>query len=250
MVLEQSGSGFHACASAMASESHHKTPATQFQFERRVSMSSQKSTNRRAFFQDVTAGTAGLAVASALAQLAVPASAQEAKTAAPKSRLPEMPWPTGTKGTKYDKLFCTRFKEKSNLPGVDGPQAYFRGESELPGAGINMGWQLFVRPMKLERTFHKHDVDEYLIFLGASLPDLIGSFDGEIELFLGEELEKHVITKATILYIPRGMQHCPLDVKVLRKPMLFSALMLAPYFNGVYGAEKQFASFAGPATID
>ena len=212
-------------------------------------MSSKENKTRRAFFQDVTAGTAGIAVASALAQLNAPALAQEAKKAAPKS-LPEMPWPKGTTGTKYDKLFCTRFKEKSNLPAVDGPQAYFRGESELPGAGINIGWQLFVRPMRLERTFHKHDVDEYLIFLGASLPDLIGSFDGEIELFLGEELERHVITKATILFIPRGLQHCPLEIKVLRKPMMFSALMLAPYFNGVYGAEKMYTAYAGPGTID
>ncbi len=213
-------------------------------------MSSKESTTRRAFFQDVTAGTAGIAVASALAQLGAPALAQEGKKPAAKSSLPEMSWPTGTKGTKYDKLFCTRFKEKSNLPAVDGPQAYFRGQSELPGAGINIGWQLFVRPMRLERTFHKHDVDEYLIFLGASLPDLIGSFDGEIELFLGEELEKHVVNKATILYIPRGLQHCPLEIKVLRKPMMFSALMLAPYFNGVYGAEKMYAAYDGPGTID
>jgi hypothetical protein len=213
-------------------------------------MSDKKNPTRRTFFQDVTAGAAGIAVASALTQLNAPALAQEAKTSAPKSRLPDMPWPTGTTGTKYDKLFCTRFKEKSNLPAVEGPQAYFRGESELPGVGINIGWQLFVRPIRLERTFHKHDVDEYLIFLGAELPDLIGSFDGEIELFLGEELERHVITKATILYIPRGLQHCPLEVKVLRKPMMFSALMLAPYFNGVYGADKVYASYDGPGTID
>ncbi len=213
-------------------------------------MSDRKNPTRRTFFQDVTAGTAGIAVAGALAQLNAPALAQETKTQAPKSRLPEMPWPTGTTGTKYDKLFCTRFKEDSNLPAVEGPQAYFRGASQLPGVGMNMGWQLFVKPMRLERTFHKHDVDEYLIFLGAELPNLIDSFDGEIELFLGEELEKHVITKATILFIPRGLQHCPLEIKALRKPMMFSALMLAPYFNGVYGPEKVYASYEGPGTID
>jgi hypothetical protein len=89
-----------------------------------------------------------------------------------------------------------------------------------------------------------------LIFLGASLPDLIGSFDGEIDLFLGEELEKHVITKATSLYILRRLQHCPLDIKALRKPMMISALMLAPFFNGIYGPEKMYASFAGSGTID
>jgi hypothetical protein len=51
-------------------------------------------TSRRAFFQDVTAGTAGLALATALTQLAAPAMAvaQEAKT-------PPPPSPNGTDGS-------------------------------------------------------------------------------------------------------------------------------------------------------
>ena len=202
-------------------------------------MSSMKdsSKSRRAFFQDLTAGTAGLAVASAISQLATPATAvaQYAKKP-PASKMPEPPpWPKGTAGNKYDNLFCTRFKEKSPSPEmVGGPQAYFRGASELPGAGINMGWQVFLKPFRLEVMSHHHDVDEYLFFLGATLPDLVGSFDAEIELFLGEEYERHVITKATVLYIPRGLEHNPLDVKRLGKPMMFSALHMAPYFNGYY----------------
>jgi hypothetical protein len=206
----------------------------------------KKSSTRRAFFQDVTAGAAGIAVASALAELNAPAMAIPQLSKMP----PAPPWPKGSTGNKYDHLFCSKFKEKSITDAVASPQAYFRGASELPGAGINMGWQLFVKPIRLEVDFHTHDVDEYLIFLGATLPDLIGSFDGEIELFLGEELERHVITKATVLYIPRGMQHCPLDIKRLTKPMMFSALMLAPNFNGVYGKDRRYMSFNGMGTID
>jgi hypothetical protein len=202
-------------------------------------MSSQKTekegTSRRAFFQDVTTGAAGIAIASALVELgAPPAVAQEAKKQ-PAFKMPTPPpWPKGTTGNKYDHLFCTKFKEKSITDAVAGPQAYFRGASELPGAGINMGWQMFVKPIKLELMSHHHDVDEYLFFLGAELPDLVGSFDGEVELFLGEEYERHVITKATVLFIPRGLEHNPCDIKVLRKPAMFSALHLSPYFNGYY----------------
>jgi uncharacterized RmlC-like cupin family protein len=117
---------------------------------------------------------------------------------------------------------------------VAGPQAYFRGDSELPGAKINMGWQVFTKPYKLEMESHHHDVDEYLFFLGAELPDLVASFDGEIEYFMGPEYERHVITEATVLYIPAGLEHNPCDIKRLTKPMMFSALQLAPYFNGKY----------------
>jgi hypothetical protein len=210
---------------------------------------SAKGTTRRAFFQDVTAGAASVAVASALTQLGAPvlAAPQEAKKPAPKQAASPFfkdppPWPTGTTGSKYDHLFCTKLKENSMTEVVAGPQAYFRGESDLPGVGINLGWQLFVKPYRLELESHHHDTDEYLFFLGATLPDLVGSFDGEIELFLGKEYEKHTITQATVLYIPRGLEHNPLDIKRLSKPMMFSALQLAPYFNGVYqtGGYREF----------
>jgi hypothetical protein len=204
-------------------------------------MSSSKTgkndTTRRTFFQEVTAGTAGIAVASALAQLGAPnlVSAQEPKKATAASFFKNAPpWPKGTTGNKYSHLFCTQLKENSITEVVPGPQAYFRGDSVLPGAGINMGWQMFVKPYTMELESHHHDTDEYLIFLGATLPDLVGSFDAEIELFLGTEYEKHTITQATVLYIPRGLEHNPLDIKRIGKPMMFSALQLAPYFNGVY----------------
>ncbi len=203
-------------------------------------MSSKKENEvnegRRDFFKGVTAGAASAAIASALIQLGAPviAEAQEAKKKdSPFFRNPP-PWPKGTNGTKYDHLFSTKLRENSITDVVAGPQAYFRGDSDLPGAKINMGWQMFTKPYRLELESHHHDTDEYLFFLGAELPDLVGSFDGEIEYFMGPEYERHVITKATVLYIPAGLEHNPCDIKRLTKPMMFSALQLAPYFNGKY----------------
>ncbi len=196
----------------------------------------EETKSRRDFFKDVTAGAAGVAIAGALATLGAPvmAAAQEEKKAdSPFFRNPP-PWPKGTTGSKYDRLFSTQLKENSITDVVAGPQAYFRGDSDLPGAKINMGWQMFTKPYRLELESHHHDTDEYLFFLGATLPDLVGSFDGEIEYFMGEEYERHIITEATVLYIPAGLEHNPCDIKRLGKPMMFSALQLAPYFNGVY----------------
>jgi hypothetical protein len=203
---------------------------------------SSESTNRRAFFQEITAGTAGLAVATALAQLGAPslATAQNAKSPEPERDSSPFfknppPWPTGTNGHIYDHLFSTKLRENSLIPKiVPGPQAYFRGDSDLPGAKINMGWQMFTKAYRLELESHHHDTDEYLFFLGATLPDLVGSFDAEIEYFMGKEYERHIITKATVLYIPAGMEHNPCDIRRIGKPMMFSALELSPYFNGKY----------------
>ncbi|HTY63524.1 MAG TPA: hypothetical protein VMG30_14855 [Acidobacteriota bacterium] len=224
------------------------------------------STTRRAFFQDVTAGAAGAAFAGALAQLGVPiiAAGQESKPAGygqgqggPASKPPASkqassaffknppPWPTGTTGDLYTHLFSTKLRENTMVPEiVPGPQAYFRGDSDLPGAGINMGWQIFIKPYRLELESHHHDTDEYLFFLGATFPDLVGSFDAEIEYFVGKEYERHIITQATVLYLPRGLEHNPCDIKRVGKPLFFSALQLAPYFNGVYQTEgyREFRS--------
>jgi hypothetical protein len=227
---------------------------------------SEEGSTRRAFFQDVTAGAAGVAFAGALAQLGVPvvsagqdkqaigtgtgptvtkgSGTQTKSTDSPFFKNPP-PWPTGTIGSKYDHLFSTKLRENSMVPDiVPGPQAYFRGESDLPGAKINLGWQIFVKPYRLERESHHHDTDEYLFFLGATFPDLVGSFDAEIEYFIGKEYEKHTVTQATVLYIPAGLEHNPCDIKRVGKPLFFTALALAPYFNGVYqtGGYREFRS--------
>jgi mannose-6-phosphate isomerase-like protein (cupin superfamily) len=131
---------------------------------------------------------------------------------------------------KYQKYVLTDFKEESNFPGIASPQAYFRGGLQIPGAGMNMGWQLFTDPIYLEKEPHTHNVDEYLCFLGGKLPDVF-DFKAEIEFFMGKEQEKYVIDKATIIYIPSGMVHCPLNFKRIDEPILFHAILLAPQFT-------------------
>jgi hypothetical protein len=217
-------------------------------------MSSKKDNDvdksKRDFFKGVSAGAAGVAIASALAKLGAPvlAGAQEEERASSPFFKNPPPWPKGTTGNKYDHLFSTQLKENSITDVVAGPQAYFRGNSDLPGAKINMGWQMFVKPYRLELESHHHDTDEYLFFLGATLPDLVGSFDAEIEYFIGKEYEKHTITQATVLYIPAGLEHNPCDIKRVGKPMMFSALLLAPYFNGVYQTQG-YMEFKGMPKI-
>jgi hypothetical protein len=132
---------------------------------------------------------------------------------------------------KYEQLVFSGFKENMDLPFIAKPQAYFRGAHQIPGAGINMGWQLFIRPVLLEKEPHTHNTDEYLIFLGDNPADWFGSFDAQIDLYLGEEMEKYVIDKPTIVYIPPKMSHCPLDFRVLYRPVLFTALLQSPVFT-------------------
>jgi hypothetical protein len=214
------------------------------------SSSSKKNQTRRAFFTEVTASSALAAVA--MAQLGAPtaASAQAEKKPSGNFRAPANlpPWPEGTTGNKYDHLFCNRMKEKPLTDTILSPTISFRGASDLPGAGINFGFRYYVKPFKMELQSHHHDVDEYLFFLGAQLPDLTANFDAEIEMFLGPEYERHIITKPSILYIPRGFEHNPMDIKRVGKPLLFMPLLLSPYFNGYY--QTGYMQMIGHEKID
>ncbi len=210
----------------------------------------KKNQTRRAFFSDVTASAALTALAMAQLGPQRTAMAQEKKEPLNSlTALPNLPpWPKGTIGNRYDHLFCTRLKEKPLTDTILSPTISFRGNSDLPGAGINMGFRYYVKPYKMELQSHHHDVDEYLFFLGAQLPDLTANFDAEIEIFLGPEYEKHIITKPCILYIPRGFEHNPMDIKRVGKPLLFMPLHLAPYFNGYY--QTGYMQFLAHEKID
>ena len=168
--------------------------------------------------------------------VANPGSVPGAGAAAPKAK-PTFPppWPEGTNGTRYAHLWSTRLKENSFMNEViPGPQAYFRGNSDLPGAKINMGWQIFIQPIRLEMESHHHDHDEYQFYLGATFPDLVGSFDAEIEVFLGPEYERHLITRACVLYLPAGFEHNPCDFRVVNKPVFFTSLDCSPFCSSVF----------------
>lgn len=141
---------------------------------------------------------------------------------------------------KYDRYFLSDHgaEPKANdftslnslppFPEIASPQTYFRGASALPGATASIGWQVFTAPVCWETIPHAHKYDEFLMFLGAQLPDLCDSFDAEIDLWMGKELEKHTITSTTVVFIPKGVLHCPLNFRAVRKPVLFHALYLGP----------------------
>lgn len=143
---------------------------------------------------------------------------------------------------KYSKLVFA-FPQENNEVVADGdpedfvvhPQAYFRGASQIPGAEFNQSYQIFVKPFFLDRVQHRHAKEEYLIFLGASFPNVF-DFDAKIEFTLGkgDEAETYVIDKPSIIRIPAGTYHCPLNFKEVNKPVLFLATLMQPMFGGIY----------------
>ncbi len=76
---------------------------------------------------------------------------------------------------------------------------------------------------------HSHDYDEVLTFFGTN-PEDFYDLGGEIELYLGDE--PHLITKSSIVYIPAGLQHCPLSFHRVDRPIFhFTSGPGRMYFN-------------------
>lgn len=76
-----------------------------------------------------------------------------------------------------------------------------------------------------EQDPHVHPNDEVLVFVGLDPenPDYLGA---EIEIAMGEELEKHVFDTPTVVIAPKGFVHCPLNTRRVDKPYAFTAICL------------------------
>jgi hypothetical protein len=71
-------------------------------------------------------------------------------------------------------------------------------------------------PEKRGPQAHTHDYDEILGFFGSDMNDMY-DLGGEAELWLGDE--KHIINKSCLVFIPKGLQHCPLLFHRIDKPI-------------------------------
>ncbi len=141
--------------------------------------------------------------------------------------------------SKYGKFIVTELKQNIDeapwtptMPiagnGKGGRVLFLDGEV-VPGAFyVETVWEYTQPgdPLRIPTEAHTHDYDEVLGFFGT---DINNPHDlcGEIELWLGDE--KHVLTRSCLVFVPKGLSHCPLVVKRTDKPIFefttFSGLM-------------------------
>jgi len=91
---------------------------------------------------------------------------------------------------------------------------------DFVGSDFSIDCGFITQPTLMIPKAHKHDFDQYLCIFGTNLNDP-GDFDAEIEYSLGEEHEKYIINSPTIVYVPAGLAHGPLNFARITKPVLF-----------------------------
>lgn len=77
---------------------------------------------------------------------------------------------------------------------------------------------------------HKHDADEVIYFLSMTSDGTLGC---DVEIAMGDEGEKHTFNRTTLVYIPKGLTHCPIYYRNFQKDRQFtlvSFLLQSEYY--------------------
>jgi hypothetical protein len=131
---------------------------------------------------------------------------------------------------KYGKYI---FNDKDQLMvhfGGRNPFLQVRGIKQWPGMACQIAVAPISQPLLMEATPMKHDFDQILVFMGSNTSDIF-EFDAEVEFCLGDEQEKHLIKSPSVIYIPKGLTHCPINFKKIGKPIIFLDITLTTAYT-------------------
>jgi hypothetical protein len=101
-------------------------------------------------------------------------------------------------------------------------------EGEL-GIDCSIGYHCISAPISFDKP-HSHDFVELLCFIGGNPAD-ITDLGAEIEFCMGEEQEKHIITKTAVVSMPAGLVHCPIKITKVEKPIVFLEISLTSKYG-------------------
>lgn len=137
---------------------------------------------------------------------------------------------------KYGKYIIREPIVKGRL----APQLHICGEKHLNGDEFCWGSRFPSFPNEVTlftisepsviSAKHAHDYDELLYFLGGN-PMNFYDFGAEAEILLGDEDERHIINTTTIIYVPKGLMHCPVYFNKVTKPVMFMHICSAPGYS-------------------
>ena len=77
-----------------------------------------------------------------------------------------------------------------------------------------------IYPETAEPNAHAHDYDETIAFFGTDFKNP-NDLCGEIELWM--EDEKFMLTRSCLIFVPKGMYHCPLVIHKVEKAIFHFA---------------------------
>jgi hypothetical protein len=138
---------------------------------------------------------------------------------------------TELKTTRFDPEFAARYAQWAT-------RILWMDEKVVEGAfQMNCSWYLRppTTPMP-EGNSHTHDSDEIIGFFGSNPQDPY-DLGGEIEFWL--EDEKHILTRSCLIFVPKGMKHCPLILKRGDRPIFHFSTVTSGQYRFIKEKEKE-----------
>ena len=74
---------------------------------------------------------------------------------------------------------------------------------------------------------HVHNDPELLVAIGTD-PDNPKDLGAKMEMCMGPEMESHIITESTMIWIPANFVHCPFRILEVTRPFVFIQCQYAP----------------------
>lgn len=147
-------------------------------------------------------------------------------------------------GKKYSKYVKTlEFRENR-------PDFYRQGLKLGPdffGFDIQLELGTYVAPGELGRNPgkpHVHNFDQVMMWIGVDTHDM-GDLDAEIEVCLGEDLERVMVTTSTAIFVPKGTPHYPATIHRMDKKSLYMEISYTKrYSEKVYDTDKKPGDYA------
>jgi hypothetical protein len=136
--------------------------------------------------------------------------------------------------SKYGKYFLTEPIEIGPMLHICGEKGCIGGQ--FSGFPVEVQILCLSEPGIMIHKPHAHTVDELFFIFGGN-PRNYFEFGAEIEIMMGEEQERHIVDKTTIIYIPKGVVHCPITTLKVDKPVQWMHVLFQGHYQMAAGED-------------
>ena len=146
--------------------------------------------------------------------------------------------------SKYGKYIVTELKTQEFDPEYAARYAQWATrilwmDDKVVDGAFQMNCSWYFRPPATQMPrgdAHTHDSDEMIGFFGSNPQDPY-DLGGEIEFWL--EDEKHLLTRSCLIFVPKGMKHCPLILRRVDRPIFHFSTLTSSEYRFIKEKEKE-----------
>lgn len=144
---------------------------------------------------------------------------------------------------KYKHLVKPLIVQRGPEELYDEPRFWMESK-DLEGFNVHFSYGFIKKPCVCHSVKNEalvHPYDEVLVFAPYDPADDILDLGAEVSISLGEEGETHYFDESTLVVIPKGVPHGPVEVRRLNKPIVHYLVGLGPEYRAEAVARKPAA---------